>query len=387
MTAAWAPLAGCGGRAGSNGRGSGAQGGETSLGGGGAQGGQAPDEPPPLPVDPEVSRAWTWEPCGTLQPAAGDREALFDADGRIVVLGASGVRVYDAAGARADLASAVQADFLVTASDGSVLSGRSTDAGVALTPLGASDPSIVLPSAPAGVCGSRFAMSADGAYVLATGEDLGCAWRVSDSSFVGSVAAEQMTVRNSHFVTVEFGVMSRDVVQRDFAGRELSRRQLGDGPIILSPAGDRAVTMIDRALVDLDSGDVVPWDVPPATARPLPVFSPRGEMVLVGDGIFSTADGVRRFSLDPQGRLAGSGGRELTLASDGSRAVSSGFGRATLFDVEAKGVRAVLGPPVLPDPLRDSRGASDLAVSRDGTLLVYNMELSGAFGIQPAPSF
>jgi WD40 repeat protein len=304
-----------------------------------------------------------------------------------VVLGPSGLRVHEANGKQASSSSESLAAFLVTASNDQVLSGRSTGAGIALTPVGGSGPTVVLPHPPGGACGSQFAMSADGAFLLARGENLGCAWRVSDSSFLGSVAGEQVTIRNSRFVSIERGSASTDVVQRDFDGSELSRRQLADGPVVLSPAGDRAITTIDNVLIDLDSGQALPWDVTPATTFRRPLFSPRGDVVLVGDGVFATADGVRRFSLDPQGRLATVGGTELQLAPDGSRAVSYGFGRATVFDVEAKGVGAVLGPPVLPDPDRGGRGVSDLALSGDGTLLVFNMEASAAFGIRLAPAF
>lgn len=393
-----APLVGCGGRSHGDGATSGgASGGDSARSGaggatppsGGSAGsteeGGAADEPPP-PVDPEVSRAWAWQPCGTLHPEGADRAARFDASGRIVVLGPNGVRVHESTGARAGSSSGVQADFLVTAADGSVLSGRSTGAGIALTPVGESTPSIVLPEAPAGVCGSQFAMSADGAHVLATDPGLACAWRVSDSSFVGSVSGEQVTIRNAHFVAVERGRGSTDIVQRDFAGHELSRRQLADGPVFLSPAGDRAITLQDDALVDLDSGKVVALDVAPQLVSREPRFSPRGEMVLLGDGVFSTADGVRRFRLDPTGRLGATVGPALELSPDGNRALSCASGRATLFDVEAKGVSAVLGPPVLSDPTR-GEGTSDLAISRDGTLLVQNIVGASAFGIRLAPSF
>jgi len=67
--------------------------------------------------------------------------------------------------------------------------------------------------------------------------------------------------------------------------------------------------------------------------------------------------------------------------------VTSGYGRATLFDVGAKGVSAVLGPPLLPDPMRGGHGTSALAISRDGSLLLHNLEGSGALGIRLASSF
>jgi hypothetical protein len=380
-----------GGRAGAQGPSSGGSAGNTENGGaagesgGGAdENGGAPDDGPPPPVDPEVSRAWAWHPCGQLQPAAADRAALFDASGRIVVLGATTVRVHAATGERVDAAEMVPADFLLAAPGGQVLSGRFTATGIALTSIGEGAPSIVLPTPPV-ACGSQFSMSPDGAYVLAADPGLGCAWRVSDSSYLGRIEADQVSIRNEGFVSVERTGPSNNIVLRDFAGRELSRRELGEGSITLSPAGDRAVVGSD--LIDLDTGDVIAWDVPPASGSSEPLFSPRGEMVLIGDGVFSAADGVRHFRLDPEGRLARRGGDWTALSADGSRAVSSGVGRATVLDAEAKGVRAVLGPPPPLDPTRGNQGTSDLAISRDGSLLLHNLRGFAAFGIRVAPSF
>ncbi len=382
------PIVGCGGRANRNDLAGGARGGEASGGGSGGaastEGGSggAVDEPP-QPVDPEVSRAWTWQPCGTLLPEPADSAALFDSSGQIVVLGARGVRVYDSSGAQVE-SFAGDAEFLVNAEDGSVLTGRRTSAGIELTPVGASAPSVVLPRAPNGACESVFSTSADGAYLLATGENVGCAWRVADASFVGSVAGEQVTIRDSRFVTVERGA-SVDVVQRDFSGTELSRRAFGDGPVLLSPAGDRAVTL-GKALVDLDSGDVLPWDAAPQKVFAPPLFSSGGDAVWLGDGVFRASDGARLYSIGPSSRVAMSGGRSRQLASDGSRVVSYGGARATLYDVEAEGILAMLGPPVAPDPER-SLGITDLAISRDGSVLVYNIQGVAAFGVRPAPRF
>src|SRR5450631_2648180 len=107
-----APLVGCGGRSRGDGATSGgASGGESARSGaggaapssGGSAGstedGGAVDELP-APVDPEVSKAWSWQPCGTLNPEGADRAARFDASGRIVVLGPNGVRVHESTGAR-----------------------------------------------------------------------------------------------------------------------------------------------------------------------------------------------------------------------------------------------------------------------------------------------
>jgi hypothetical protein len=144
--------------------------------------------------------------------------------------------------------------------------------------------------------------------------------------------------------------------------------------------------VVDGRLQNAETGEVVAWDVEPAPAVGPPLFSPRGEVVLVGDGIYDARAGARRFSIPSLGRLATTFGAWRVLSSDGRYTLASGEGRATLFDVEALGVGAVLGPPPLSDT-ESRRRTSDLAISRDGSLLVHNVEAFAAFGIRVAPSF
>jgi hypothetical protein len=66
-------------------------------------GGAPSDGPPvadgPRPVDPQISRAWTWQPCGTIASDGVDRAAIFDREGNIAVLGARGAHLYGGSGA------------------------------------------------------------------------------------------------------------------------------------------------------------------------------------------------------------------------------------------------------------------------------------------------
>jgi len=50
--------------------------------------GGAPSDGPastdvPRPVDPQISRAWTWQPCGTIASDVADLAAVFDREGNI----------------------------------------------------------------------------------------------------------------------------------------------------------------------------------------------------------------------------------------------------------------------------------------------------------------
>jgi WD40 repeat protein len=373
-----AAMAGTGGAAGAAGAPEGGVGGNS---GGGGRGGSSAGAPP-MPVDPEVSRAWTWQSCGSLRPQGADRAALFDASGNIVVLGPMNVRVHRATGEI--LAEGGPADFLVAAPDGSVLSVQTTATGIVLTPIGESTPLAALPLAPTSDCLGSFAFSADGDYLIASGPAKSCAWRLSDSTFVGSVAGEQVAIQASNFVVIERSAQGTEVVRRDFQGAELSRRKLGEGQAFLSPTGDRAI--LNYTLFDLDTGEVIAWDHGLTTQFGWPLFSPRGETVLVADGVFRASDGKRQFNVDPGSRLATDGRIWQALAPDGTRVVLSTRGRATVLDVESKGVAAVLGPPPLAEPNR-GHVTSDLAISADGSLLVQNVQGFSAFGIAVAPSF
>jgi WD40 repeat protein len=184
---------------------------------------------------------------------------------------------------------------------------------------------------------------------------------------------------------LERRLLATDLVERDLSGAELSRRSFGEGSVFLSPAGDRLVTLANNSLVDLGSGKVMPLEMKSDSTGSLPVFSARGGMVLVGDGVFRTADGARVSNINPEGRLGMFGGSQVALAADGRHVVRLGSGRASLLDVEAKGVRAALGPPLAPSMEGDNSGVTDLAISRDGKLLIYNISSQGAFAIQVAP--
>src|SRR4051812_38754828 len=69
---------------------------------GSEDGGPADIVPPVVPpVDPAVSRRWSWHVCGQLASAGPDTAAVFAPDGTMMVHGENGtIRIYEAKGSR-----------------------------------------------------------------------------------------------------------------------------------------------------------------------------------------------------------------------------------------------------------------------------------------------
>jgi WD40 repeat protein len=363
--------------------------------------GGAPSDGPastdvPRPVDPQISRAWTWQPCGTIASEAADLGAVFGRQGDIVVLGAPGVRVYDASGALRAVSSE-SASFLVSAPDGAPLIGTIEPSGIVLRSIASPAVRFTFAPAPIATCGRKFAFSVDGDHLFSLGGETTCVWRTSTQSFVGSVATARVptgvpasamvAVRRDEVITLEELGSTTDVVTRDFTGRERARVRLArTGPAFLSAAGDRLV--MTGTLWDLERMIAVPWTANPSNFwSPTPAFTPAGDLVLFGDGLFRTADGARLQTVSDTSRLARADEGTVVLSPDGRRAVSMEFGRATLMDVPSLGIAAVLGPPSLPEATRPTPPINHLALSRDGSLLVSNAWAFAAFAFNLAPQF
>jgi WD40 repeat protein len=353
----------------------------------GPDGGAPPDGPAstdaPPPIDPQISRAWTWQPCGAIASDSADLAAVFDREGNIAVLGARGVRLYDASGALR--ATSGPANFLVTAPDGAPLEGTIEPSGIVMKPIGSPTARFTFAPAPIGTCGKTFAFSVDGDHLFTFGQGTTCIWSTSTQAFVGSVPwSSAAAVRGDAIITVDESGPTTDVVTRDFTGREGARLKLErTGPAFLSPSGDRLV--MGGTLWDLDRMTAVPWTAKPATFWTPTPFSPAGDLVLAGDGLFRTADGTRLATVDESSRLALA--REVVLSPDGRRAVSIERGRATVMDVPSLGIAAVLGPPPFPEAPQAAQPINHLALSRDGSLLVSNVLSFAAFGFKLAPRF
>ena len=85
----------------------------------GSDDGGPPDIVPP--VDPAVSRRWSWHLCGKLASAGPDTAAVFAPDGTTIVRGQDGtIRVYDDRGTRR-LGPNLSADSVISAPDGTPL--------------------------------------------------------------------------------------------------------------------------------------------------------------------------------------------------------------------------------------------------------------------------
>ena len=113
----------------------------------------------------------------------------------------------------------------------------------------------------------------------------------------------------------------------------------------------------------------------------MPAFSASGDLVLLGDGVFRTVDGVRTAKLPALSRLGEAS--PLALSADGRRVIASAYGRAALFDVATPGMTAILGPPLHSDHRLDPIWT--LAISRGSVLAVATAGV--VFGIRVAPQF
>jgi WD40 repeat protein len=344
----------------------------------------------PVVVAPEVSRAWTWRSCGEMTPSAVDVAARFGPDGTIAVLSERGIRLHDQTGSFPPL-SGGPADFLISAPDGAVLAGTMTSAAIVMTPFDGTTPRFTFNLPPTAACGKLVAFSVNGKYLLARGGGVSCVWRTSDQGFVASLptSGEEVAVRGDGIVSIEETSQRSYAVTRDLTGKETARVQIDAvGGALLSPAGDRALTLWSGppALWDLDSGRRVTWTPVGPSARS-PTFSPKGDLVLLGDGIFRTADGVRVETIDPSSRAATAFGEVLALSADGKRMVRNEFGRATLEAISSPGIVAVLGGLPLPQPGETAKSINKLALSADGAVLVSNILNRAGFGFRLAASF
>lgn len=349
----------------------------------------------PMTVDPAASRAWTWSACGTLAPTAPDQGALFDADGSIALIDEDGrIRTYDSSGT-IRLGADGPAAFLINGPDGVVLAGEATDTEIVLRPIGATAARFTFAIPPgANTCGPKRAFSVGGEYFLAYGGGSTCVWR-SDSIDIdqmpvavisGSIV--QAAIRDDKVVVVgpPSDADSIEIVTLDFAGTEVSRakvavRPYSDPGFLLSPAGDRVVTTsggmrlwdAGTGALILDLGDLFP--------STMPQFTPAGDAVLFGDGVFRTADGARVATLPPQSRVYDS--RSAALSADGRRLLVTPIGgRTALVDLSQPGFAAVLGPP----PRSRTGVIGALAISGDASTLTATYD-GVVFGFRLAAPF
>ncbi|MEO5768027.1 MAG: hypothetical protein ABIS92_06715 [Polyangia bacterium] len=339
------------------------------------------------PVDPEVSRRWAWSPCGQLSPAPIDSAGVFAADGTMVVRSEDGtIRGYAPNGARRPGLDGT-AGFLLVAPDGTTLTGVVTGPTIVLQSVGSTTARFQF-NVPEGMgCGHTYGFSVGGDYFLAHGGGPSCIWRTADGGFVAMLpgSAAQAAIRGVSLVTLEARPDELvDIVTRNFGGNETSRVKLEtqlDG-VLLSPAGDRVASPFPTTSTPLTL-----WDTDGRTLLAIaqsegsvfvPIFTAAGDRLLLGNGVFQSADGARTATLPPLNRLRD--GLPFALSADGRRVIARAYGRAALFEVAALGITAVLGPQL---SYKQGLSLSTLAISRDSVLAVAT---GGAvFGIRIAP--
>lgn len=352
--------------------------------------GDAASDPSPEVVDPQISRAWTWQPCGVVAPAAPDTGAAFDAQGNIAVLGPGGVRLYDPSG-RPFWSWTGAADFVVATPAGSLFAGEVTSSAIVMTPIGVAGAPRTFTFPAGSACGRLVSFSQLGDLLLAYDDRTACIWQVSDQRLVGNIEKTDTTflqagLRGDKVVTIEPGAQATtDLVTRDYSGRETARVKIAlAGTPYLSPSADRLV--MSGTLWNLDDGALVPL-TPAPSASSIPTFSAAGDLVLLGDDVFSTKTGVRKTTADPGNPHSPISHGDVALSSDGSRFVVNARGRATLWDLASPGIAAVLGPPVRTEPPPYHNPIDHLALSADGSVLAVNISNSAAFGLEVAASF
>jgi hypothetical protein len=374
--------------------------------GGGTGAGGAPDPAMVPMVDPAVSAQWTWHPCGTLAAAPPDVAAVTSPDGHSVAVldETRAVRVHDLASPTAPRPVG-SADFAVYGPDGTLYLASSADPPILeLQPVGGAAPALTFSGGSGAPCGSHGgAFSADGSLFLVHGgggpsvpDGRTCVWRVADGVLVAALD-EGEVLRDGTVVglTCQGGFR---VSIHDFSGAEISSVPLEKGGACplgarLSPRGDRvAAAASDPAgwASESDVGAIV-WNADTG-ARLVTVttgdratmagavFTPSGDRVLVGDGIFAAMDGTR---LGPA-RLPRDSTATLALAPDAGTVVvlqPLSEGRASLLSVPDGHPIEMLGPPPLAHS-EEERNISALALSGDGKLLVVEPFRGSAFVLQ-----
>jgi len=382
-----------------------------AMGTGGSSGGTGG-----VALDPAQTATWDWKPCGTLAPAPADVATVMSPDGKSVAVldEGHGVRVHPLLDP-GHVEAVGTADFLVYASDSTLylgtveaLAGGSQS--FLLQPTRAGVPSLRF-EPPRGVsCGfAAAAFSGDGVRFMVNDgpaqQGHTCVWNKARQEWLGTLDGGQ-AFRGSNVVSLgcDGGF---HITTRSPDGTVLSTVVLESAPHYcpsvarISPTGDRVATTVPGSATDIESARAVLWDAESgkrlasvsserwiAAGGPDSVFSPSGDRVFLGDSIVSTKDGSRLADAGIPWEVSG----PLVLSPDGRTAVSrpkyvdTDRSRATLIGVADKRTVQLLGAP--PRSILAGRQAiSDLALSANGNLLLFQIFAESAFAVRVAPRF
>ena len=142
----------------------------------------------PAPGRSQDSRAWTWQPCGTIASEAADPGAAFDAAKETSSCSARAACGSMTLSGALRAVSSEPADFLVSAPDGAPLIGMIERSAIVLTPIDSPAARFTFAPSPIAACGKTFAFSVDGDHLFSVGEGTICVSSTSTQAFVGSVA-------------------------------------------------------------------------------------------------------------------------------------------------------------------------------------------------------
>ncbi len=279
---------GSGGAPGTGGAGTGG----TGTGGAGT-GGQAGTAGPG--VDPAVSAAWQWAPCGTLPPTVVSATAIAYAplteelvaayeNGRVIL------HSVDPAKADRVLSEAAPPPTAIAFSPNGKLLAEARGAGVSLRRL-QDGQVLVTTDGTGGACGTptQLGFSPDGSRLLGRSAGAICVWR-TDSAALVAMATEAFTaaaLTNSSVVVgrrLSTGGLAVEALALPSLTRTTIPVQLAAAPaltdpdtLVISPAGDSFVAVVrtdtDRSLMLWDGAGATLVTRPLGESRPVVFFS------------------------------------------------------------------------------------------------------------------
>jgi hypothetical protein len=320
--------------------------GRASTGGaGGASAGAATGGAPSVSVDPDTTRAYTWEECGRIPSSPGDHDAHYAGDGTLALLLGSGRLVLRSAVEREIVADIPSDATKFAISNDATLLVEPTDSGVTLRSLPDGDPIDTLSSPAEGCPSEAVGFSPAGDMVMTYGGSGLCAWRVADGTLLVrlseasySAAFDEDAIVVAYYPTTDRGMAT--VARFDLTGVELARfpLELESHQLqpIVSPDGTTVATphvYIDDAAVcalwNSDDGELL-WTHSQNDCGGVPLFSPAGDLVNLGS-TFRVNDGamVWRKPDDPRDF-----GVPLALSPTGDE-LTIGVGRTLGFHLAA----------------------------------------------------
>jgi hypothetical protein len=238
-----APPSGSAGSTGSGAASDAAPGGAAAASGGAAMAsGGAAGGVPFTPVDPQISRHWRWQPCGSIPPTAGGAvQAVFPPagsalavlyeDGRVLLHptdGSAGPTILRPAGAPpASIAFSLDGAWLAEAAAG-VVRVRDVATGTMVRTM----------KADTACTGSSVRFSAEGDHVLAWDQTSLCVWQTADGALVTRLAGSfgSAGMRGGRILTVDLGE-SPDALQGVVKSWPLSGADPSEIALEMAPGG------------------------------------------------------------------------------------------------------------------------------------------------------